>query len=131
MTLNLQQAALFLGYEDKGSLRRAMRADPTIPGRKVGTGWRFIQGDLEAWLRAGYSAEAKAALREETCEEVRPVAVKRGSSTSESMEYERQLEQRTRSARSGSGSKGKTKPGTVRTVASSPPGSAPAWNGRG
>ncbi|WP_082642755.1 helix-turn-helix domain-containing protein [Legionella spiritensis] len=53
-TLNIQQAAEFLGAH-KETVRR-MAARKQIPGVKIGRSWIFIEHDLVTYIRNKYSS---------------------------------------------------------------------------
>ena len=60
--MTLDEAAIFLGWHPD-TLRRKMRNDLTLPRSKKGKEYRFIQADLENWLRADYPEPARKLLK--------------------------------------------------------------------
>ena len=59
-TLSLRSAASLLGLHPntvRAQVRRGI-----IPGTKVGRDWRFLEVDLVAWIRSGYSEAARVQL---------------------------------------------------------------------
>lgn len=61
-TFTIEEAAVFL-RKSVPTLRDWIRGDPTLPFSKKGKEYIFLRSDLEAWLRADYSANAKRVLR--------------------------------------------------------------------
>ena len=64
--MTLDEAAMFLGWHPD-TLRRKMRNDLTLPRSKKGKEYRFIQADLENWLRADYPEPARKLLKGDPC----------------------------------------------------------------
>jgi excisionase family DNA binding protein len=58
--LTLPEAAEFLRIAD--SEVESLAIAGTIPGRRIGTEWRFLKAALEEWLRATSDRDGKAAL---------------------------------------------------------------------
>ena len=55
-TLNLKQAAEFLGLNAETTRRRA--ANGVIPGAKIGKTWMFLEVDLVTYMRSLYPSSA-------------------------------------------------------------------------
>src|SRR5437763_1471840 len=58
--LTLRETAALLGLHTNTVRAQARRG--IIPGSKVGRGWRFIEADLVAWIRARYPEPARMQL---------------------------------------------------------------------
>jgi hypothetical protein len=58
---DLHEAAAFLRCHPT-ILLKMIKEDPTLPCAKLVEDYRFIEADLEGWLRARYTAEARALL---------------------------------------------------------------------
>jgi excisionase family DNA binding protein len=58
--LSLRAAASFLGVHPNTVRAHVNRG--RLPGTKVGRHWRFIETDLVAWIRQGYSEAARMRL---------------------------------------------------------------------
>jgi excisionase family DNA binding protein len=108
MTLTLDQAAEFLNWKPRTLLRK-IKEDPTLPVRKAGKEYRFLQSDIEEWLRAGYSDAAKEMLGRGEC--INGAA----STTSALEEYESLLGQGTGKGQRDSNTSSTRKRGTVTT----------------
>ncbi len=91
-TLNLQQAADFLGVNKETARRRA--ATGQLPGAKVGRSWRFIEEDLVTYLRSLYAKQASQGVSQRrntkwhSAKEAKPIGL--GLATKES-EYRKAL----------------------------------------
>jgi excisionase family DNA binding protein len=108
MSLTLEQAAEFLNWKPRTLLRK-IKDDPTLPVCKKGKEYRFIQSDIEEWIRAGYSGEAKKLLGREEC------TSEAVSTTSALEEYESLLKRGTASGRKGLNTNSTRRRGTVTT----------------
>jgi excisionase family DNA binding protein len=58
--LTLREAGALLGLHPNTIRSQVGRG--IIPGTKVGRCWRFLEADLVAWIRSGYSEAARVQL---------------------------------------------------------------------
>jgi len=68
--LDLNEAAGFLLCH-VAMLLKKIKEDPTLPCAKVGEDYRFIQADLEVWIRSHYTPEAQELLNTKGAREQR------------------------------------------------------------
>lgn len=64
--MTMQQAAEFLQISTR-TLQRMVRSDE-IPGRQVGSQWRFDRDQLREWVRGECTADATARAQQELIE---------------------------------------------------------------
>ncbi len=67
--LTLEQAAQFLQVSTR-TIQRMVK-DGRLPGRQVGSQWRFDREQLRAWVRGEHDAELAAAAQRELIERER------------------------------------------------------------
>jgi hypothetical protein len=87
---DLSEAAAFLRCHPT-MLLKMIRADSAVPCAKLGDDYRFIQADLEEWIRSRYTTQAQSLLnRDDVREEYNsdPVAASKGPKTLEQQVHE-------------------------------------------
>jgi excisionase family DNA binding protein len=73
--LTLRETAAFLNLHPN-TIRAQVRSG-TLPGAKIGRGWRFLEADLVAWTRSRYPRRARMMRRAGELEEPwRPTGLK-------------------------------------------------------
>ena len=73
--LTLEEAAIYLKIEF-GDLRRMIK-EQGLPGRKIGSEWRFLRGAIADWLRAPGGSPTPAAQPEKPARTERPARAER------------------------------------------------------